>query len=333
MILVTGGAGYVGSHVTVALEEAGNRVLILDNFSNSKPEVLESLCKILGREVSCEKGDIRDRIFLRQLFCKYDIEAVVHCAGLKAVGESVEKPLLYYENNVMGSTILFEEMEAAGIRNIIFSSSATVYSTENEMPLVETDRLGCTNPYGWSKFMIEQILKDVFAADNRWRVSILRYFNPIGAHKSGLIGEAPEGIPNNLMPYISKVATKKLDFLRVFGNDYDTIDGTGVRDYLHVMDLADGHLKALEYMRKNNGIEIVNLGTGQGTSVLQLVTAFESAAGVPIPFEVVARRAGDIATCFADASKAKELLGWEAQHGINDMCYDAWYYESMGKEG
>ncbi len=332
-ILITGGAGYIGSHTCVQLLEAGEKLVIIDNFSNSKPTVLDRIKKISGYEFEFHKGNICDEKFLDDIFSKYDIEAVIHFAGLKAVGESVEKPITYYENNVGGTVNLLKAMNKANVKNIVFSSSATVYGDPDFVPIPETAGRSTTNPYGATKLMIEDILQDVYVSDNEWRIALLRYFNPIGAHKSGLIGEDPNDIPNNLMPYITQVAIGKLEKLNVFGNDYPTHDGTGVRDYIHVVDLAIGHLKALEYIRKNKGIEAVNLGTGNGYSVLDVIKAFSDASGVNIPYEICNRRAGDVASCYADPSKAKKLFGWQTVKTIEDMCKDSWRWQSQNPNG
>ena len=328
MILVTGGAGYIGSHTCVELLNRGYEVVIIDNYSNSKPAVIDAIKEITQKDITFFKADLRDKQKLEDIFSKYSIDSVIHFAGFKAVGESVSNPLEYYENNIGSTFALCEVMEKHSVRKLIFSSSATVYDASNEMPLKETDTLSCTNPYGWSKFMIEQILKDLCASNKDWSAILLRYFNPIGAHKSGMIGENPSGIPNNLMPYITQVASGKLEKLHVFGNDYPTPDGTGVRDYIHVVDLALGHIKALEYSQTHNGAQAFNLGTGKGCSVLELVSAFEKVTGTSVPFVIEARRPGDIAVCYANTSKAKQLLGWQAQFGIEKMCEDSWRFES-----
>lgn len=322
-VLVTGGAGFIGSHTVVQLAEAGEDIVIIDNFSNSKPETLEKLKKITGKEFRFYKGDIRDGAILDKIFEENSIEAVIHFAGLKAVGESVQKPLEYYDNNVGGTLRLLEAMKRHGCGIMIFSSSATVYGNDNPIPFVEEMNTSAINPYGWSKVMIEHILETVCESDPGFSAVLLRYFNPIGAHKSGLIGEDPKGIPNNLMPYIMKVAAGELPYLNVFGNDYDTVDGTGVRDFIHVVDLADGHVAALKYARGHNGAEAVNLGTGKGTSVLELVAAVEKVTGIKIPYKIAGRRTGDIAACYADASKAFKLFGWKAERGIEEMCEDS----------
>lgn len=334
-ILVTGGTGYIGSHTVVELQNAGFEAVIVDNLSNSKPLVLDRIEAITGKRPGFYNADIRDKEALAKIFKENpDIEAVIHFAGLKAVGESVAKPLEYYDNNIHGTLSLLEAMRDAGVKNIVFSSSATVYGDPAFVPITEECPKGtCTNPYGWTKSMLEQILSDLTVPDKEWNVILLRYFNPIGAHKSGTMGEDPSGIPNNLMPYITQVAVGKRDHLNVFGNDYDTHDGTGVRDYIHVVDLAVGHVKALNKIREKCGLKIYNLGTGHGYSVLDIVKAFEKASGVKIPYEITARRPGDIATCYADASKAKAELGWEAQYGIEEMCEDSWRWQKNNPEG
>ncbi len=334
-ILVTGGTGYIGSHTVVELQNAGFEAVIVDNLSNSKALVLDRIEAITGKRPGFYNADIRDKEALAKIFKENpDIEAVIHFAGLKAVGESVAKPLEYYDNNIHGTLSLLEAMRDAGVKNIVFSSSATVYGDPAFVPITEECPKGtCTNPYGWTKSMLEQILSDLTVPDKEWNVILLRYFNPIGAHKSGTMGEDPSGIPNNLMPYITQVAVGKRDHLNVFGNDYDTHDGTGVRDYIHVVDLAIGHVKALNKIREKCGLKIYNLGTGHGYSVLDIVKAFEKASGVKIPYEITARRPGDIATCYADASKAKAELGWEAQYGIEEMCEDSWRWQKNNPEG
>ena len=331
-ILVTGGAGYIGSHTCVELLDAGEKIIIVDNFSNSKPEMLDKIKEITGKDFKFYEVDLLDKINLEKVFKENpDIESVIHFAGLKAVGESVEKPIEYYHNNVTGTLILLDVMREYNCKKIVFSSSATVYGNPKTVPIKEDFPLSTTNPYGSTKLMIEQILRDVYISDNEWSIILLRYFNPIGAHKSGKIGENPNGIPNNLMPYINQVAIGKLDHLNVFGNDYDTEDGTGVRDYIHVVDLAIGHLKALEKARKTNGVEAYNLGTGKGYSVLEIVKAFEDATGVKVKYEITARRPGDIAKCYADPSKAKEELNWEAVRDIKEMCEDSWRFTKLLK--
>ncbi len=327
-ILVTGGTGYIGSHTVVELINSGKEVVIVDNFCNSSPSVLGSIKKICGVEPKLYELDIRDAEGLNYVFLENNIEAVIHFAGLKAVGESVHIPLAYYDNNLTGTIALCQVMEKHNCKKMVFSSSATVYGSHNEVPFVETYTTSATSPYGYTKVMIEQMLCDLFVADNEWSVSLLRYFNPIGAHSSGLIGEAPSGIPNNLMPYIAQVAVGKLPELSVFGNDYPTPDGTGVRDYIHVTDLADGHIVALDYVLKHTGVEAVNLGTGSGTSVLELVSAFEKASGKKIPYTIKPRRAGDIASCYANTDKSFTLLGWRAKRGIDEMCADTWRFIS-----
>lgn len=333
-ILVTGGAGYIGSHTCVELLNEGYEVVVLDNLSNSSEKSLERVKQITGKEVKFYKGDILDRDILKKVLETENIESCIHFAGLKAVGESVEKPWEYYNNNIAGTLVLTDEMRKHGCKNIIFSSSATVYGDPAMIPITEECPKGtCTNPYGWSKSMLEQVLSDMQKADPEWNVILLRYFNPIGAHKSGLIGENPNGIPNNLMPYITQVAVGKLKELGVFGNDYDTPDGTGVRDYIHVVDLAKGHVKAINKLKENVGLGIYNLGTGTGYSVLDIVKNFEAATGVKIPYAIKPRRAGDIATCYSDAAKAEKELGWKAQFGIKEMCADSWNWQKNNPNG
>ncbi len=333
-ILVTGGAGFIGSHTVVELQEAGYDVVVMDNLSNSSEKSLERVQKITGKQVPFYKADILDREALEQIFSEQEIGAVIHFAGLKAVGESVEKPWEYYENNIAGTLTLVDVMRKHNVKNIIFSSSATVYGNPAFIPITEECPKGqCTNPYGWTKSMLEQILSDIQKADPEWNVILLRYFNPIGAHKSGTIGENPNGIPNNLMPYITQVAVGKRQELGVFGNDYNTHDGTGVRDYIHVVDLAQGHVKALKKIEENAGLKIYNLGTGVGYSVLDVVKNFEDATGVKIPYSIKPRRAGDIDSCYADASLAKEELGWEAKYGIREMCEDSWRWQKNNPNG
>ena len=327
-ILVTGGTGYIGSHTAVQLINAGYKVVILDNLCNSKRDVINRLETITGVRPEFVVGDIRDRQLLRSVFNNHSISAVIHFAGLKAVGESVAMPLAYYDNNVSGSIVLFEEMARAGVKTLVFSSSATVYGDPASVPITEDFPLGATNPYGQSKLMVEHILRDLHQSDPSWKIALLRYFNPVGAHQSGLIGEDPSGIPNNLMPFIAQVAVGKREKLAVFGNDYPTPDGTGVRDYIHVDDLAQGHLAAINALNQNPGLITVNLGTGQGYSVLDMIQAFEKASGKTISYNIVARRPGDIAACYADPTRAKTLLGWQAQHGIDRMCADAWRWQS-----
>lgn len=333
-ILVTGGAGYIGSHTTLALLEAGHNVIVLDNLTNSSLESLRRVERICGKAATFIEGDIRDRALLNSIFTRHSIQAVLHFAGLKAVGESVEQPLAYYENNVSGSVVLFQAMAAAGVFNLVFSSSATVYGEPKQMPISEDCPTGTpTNPYGRSKLMIEEILHDLAISEQRWSIALLRYFNPVGAHHSGLIGEDPNGIPNNLLPYISQVAVGKLQQLSVYGDDYPTVDGTGVRDYIHVVDLADGHLKALAAIAKSQGVHIWNLGTGQGYSVLQMITAFEQAAKVKVPYKIVDRRSGDIAECWADPNKAAAELDWQALHSLDDMMRDTWRWQQSNPDG
>ena len=325
-VLVTGGAGYIGSHTCVELLNAGHEVVIIDNFVNSKPEALDCIRRITGKDFAFCEADLRDRAAVKKLFDEHEIDAVIHFAGLKAVGESVQKPLEYYDNNLGGFFVLAEEMRAHNVKRIVFSSSATVYGMNNPVPFREEMPTSATNPYGYTKVMIEQMLRDLAVADPEWSIVMLRYFNPIGAHESGLIGEDPNGIPNNLLPYVAQVAAGIRPQLNVFGNDYDTPDGTGVRDYIHVVDLALGHLAALNYAETHTGAEAVNLGTGHGTSVLEIVAAFEKASGRPVPYKICDRRPGDIATCYADTAKAAELLGWHATRDIDDMCRDGWNF-------
>ena len=333
-ILVTGGTGYIGSHTVVELQNAGYDVVVMDNLSNSSKKVLDRVEAITDKKVPFYEADIRNREDLEKIFSQEKIDAVIHFAGLKAVGESVQKPWEYYENNISGTLTLLDEMKKHNVKNIIFSSSATVYGNPAVIPITEECPKGvCTNPYGWTKHMLEQILSDIQKADNEWNVVLLRYFNPIGAHKSGTMGENPNGIPNNLMPYITQVAVGKLDHLNVFGDDYDTPDGTGVRDYIHVVDLAKGHVKALKKLEPGTGLSLYNLGTGVGYSVLDIVKNFEEANGVKIPYEIAPRRAGDIATCYSDASKAEKELGWKAENGIREMCEDSWRWQKNNPNG
>ncbi len=333
-ILVTGGAGYIGSHTCVEILDAGYDIVIVDNFYNSCPESLNRIKELTGKDFKFYECDIRDRAGLDKVFAENKIDAVIHFAGLKAVGESCAKPLEYYENNIGGTITLCEAMRDAGCKKIVFSSSATVYGENNPSPLKETMQIGgTTNPYGTTKYMIELILRDIWASDNDWSIAILRYFNPIGAHKSGRIGENPNGIPNNLMPYITQVAVGKLACLSVFGDDYDTHDGTGVRDYIHVVDLALGHVKAVEKVLSGTGVDAYNLGTGIGYSVLDIVHAFEKACGKPLNYKIVDRRPGDLATCYSDPSKALETLGWKAQRGLDEMCEDSWRWQKNNPEG
>lgn len=333
-ILVTGGAGFIGSHTCVELLENGYEIVVFDNFSNSKPEALNRIKKITGKEFDFYEGDLLNKEDLEKVFKENEIDAVIHFAGLKAVGESVAKPVEYYHNNITGTLMLIEVMRANGCKRIVFSSSATVYGMDNPVPYVETmPTHTSTNPYGYTKVMIEQILKDVAVADDEWSIALLRYFNPIGAHSSGLIGENPNGIPNNLFPYIQQVAVGKREFLGVFGNDYDTPDGTGVRDYIHVVDLARGHICAVKYVLEHKGVEAVNLGTGKGSSVFDVLHAFEKACGKELPYKVMPRRAGDIAWCYSDPKKAKELFGWEAEFDLDDMCRDGWNFTKQNPNG
>lgn len=333
-ILVTGGAGYIGSHTVIELVNAGYDVVVVDNLCNSSKESMKRVEEITGKAVKFYEVDILDKEGLTKVFENESFDSVIHFAGLKAVGESVAKPWLYYNNNITGTLVLLEVMNAFNVKNIVFSSSATVYGSPAEIPITENCPKGeITNPYGQTKSMIEQILTDIYKADTEWNIILLRYFNPIGAHKSGRIGENPNGIPNNLMPYITQVAVGRLKCLGVFGNDYPTPDGTGVRDYIHVVDLASGHVKAIEKISTNPGLKVYNLGTGKGYSVLDIVKNFEKASGVKIPYEIKPRRAGDIAECYADASKAKEELGWEAQYGILEMCEDSWRWQSNNPNG
>lgn len=332
-ILVTGGAGFIGSHTCVELLENGYEVVIVDNFINSKPEALNRIKQITGKDFKFYEADLLDKAAVETIFKENKIDAVIHFAGLKAVGESVAQPIRYYHNNITGTLILCQVMQEAGVKKIVFSSSATVYGSPKTVPIREDFPLHTTNPYGSTKLMIENILQDIFVADNEWSVALLRYFNPIGAHKSGLIGEDPNGIPNNLMPYIAQVAAGKLEVLSVFGDDYDTKDGTGVRDYIHVVDLAQGHIKAVEKVLGGSGVNAYNLGTGIGYSVLDMVHAFETANNVKVNYKIAPRRPGDIAVCFADPKKAKELLGWQAQFGIEDMCRDSWNFVKQNPNG
>lgn len=332
MILVTGGTGYIGSHTVVELLAAGKNVLIFDNLSNSKRSVLDRIERIAGKRPAFVEGDIRDRAALQRVFAQNTIEAVVHFAGLKAVGESVAQPLRYYDNNFCGSVALFETMAAAGVKQLVFSSSATVYGDPASVPIREDAPLSATNPYGRSKLMIEDMLRDTHRADAEWRIALLRYFNPVGAHASGIIGEDPNGLPNNLLPYVAQVAVGKLKELSVFGSDYPTPDGTGVRDYIHVVDLARGHLAALNAIAGKPGLITTNLGTGQGYSVLEMVRAFERASGRPVPYKQIARRPGDIATCYADPAHARQTLGWQAEFGVDEMCRDAWRWQQWCAE-
>ena len=345
-ILVTGGAGYIGSHTCIALHQAGYDIVVYDNLSNSSREAINRVSTLIGQPIEFIEGDIRDTELLKQVFAEHPFFGVIHFAGLKAVGESVAKPLLYYNNNVSGSITLLEAMAEANVKNLVFSSSATVYGDPEVLPIDETSPRSCTTPYGQSKLTVEHILEDLAATNDGWNLIPLRYFNPVGAHPSGQIGEDPNDIPNNLMPYISQVAVGKLEKLSIFGNDYPTVDGTGVRDFIHVTDLAQGHVAALNYLEKqvdlkqtssdkhcSIGFLAINLGTGKGTSVLELVTAFSKVSGQDIPYQFDARRAGDIASCYASADKAKELLGWEAKLSITEMCQDTWRWQSMNPNG
>lgn len=331
-VLVTGGAGFIGSHTAVELLNAGKEIVILDNFSNSKPQSLEAIKKITGKGFKFYEMDYLDREKLEKVFEENEIDSVLNFAGFKAVGESVEKPIEYYTNNISGALVLLDTMRKYGVKKFVFSSSATVYGEPERIPITEDCKTGgTTNPYGTSKLFIEQILKDIYNSDNTWDIAILRYFNPVGAHESGLIGEEPQGIPNNLMPYVARVAAGKLKELSVFGNDYDTPDGTGVRDYIHVVDLAKGHIKALEKLEKEGkGLYIYNLGTGKGYSVLDMVKAFEKSTGKKVAYKIAPRRAGDIATCYSDPTKAKEELGWEAIKTLDEMCKDSWNFINKG---
>ena len=333
-VLVTGGAGYIGSHTCVELLQSGYGVIVIDNLCNSNPESLRRVQEITGKELKFYEGDVRNEALLRKIFAENEIGCVIHFAGLKAVGESVAMPWEYYDNNLNTTLVLTKVMKEVGMKNIIFSSSATVYSAGNEMPLKETSTTGnCTNPYGWTKYMTEQILSGMANADKEWGVVLLRYFNPIGAHISGRIGEDPRGIPNNLMPYISQVAVGRREKLSVFGNDYDTHDGTGVRDYIHVVDLAKGHVAAVKYVLANPGCDVFNLGTGTGYSVLDMVKSFEAVNGVAVPYVITDRRPGDLATCYADPAKSAEKLGWKAEKNLDDMCRDTWNWQKSNPMG
>lgn len=333
-IIVTGGAGYIGSHTCLELLEAGHRVTVIDNLCNASHESIRRVEQLTGRSITFFEADLLDEQGLTEVFRQVaDADAVIHFAGLKAVGESVEKPLLYYQNNISGTLNLCRVMQDFDIKNIVFSSSATVYGDPASVPITENFPLSCTNPYGRTKLMIEEILRDLAVPDPQWNIALLRYFNPVGAHKSGQIGEDPNGLPNNLMPYISQVAVGKLTELSVFGNDYPTPDGTGVRDYIHVVDLAIGHLRALEKLTENPGVVTYNLGTGQGYSVLEMVKAFEQASNKKVPYRIAPRRAGDIAQCYADPALALEQLGWKAERGIDEMCQDTWRWQSANPQG
>ena len=333
-VLVTGGAGYIGSHTCVELLNGGYGVIVVDNLCNSNPKSLERVQELTGKTLKFYRGDVRDEALLRKIFAENEIGCVIHFAGLKAVGESVAKPWEYYDNNLNFTLVLTKVMKEVGMMNLIFSSSATVYTADNEMPLRETSRTGqCTNPYGWTKYMTEQILSGMAHADQRWSIVLLRYFNPIGAHRSGRIGEDPRGIPNNLMPYITQVAVGRREKLSVFGNDYDTPDGTGVRDYIHVVDLAKGHVAAVNYAAQHTGCEVFNLGTGTGYSVLDMVNSFVRVNDVAVPYVITERRPGDIGTCYADPAKSRELLKWQAQETLDDMCRDAWRWQKNNPQG
>lgn len=332
-VLVTGGAGYIGSHTCIEMIQAGYDVVVVDNLDNSSEEALHRVEKIVGRKIKFYEKDVRDKDALRKIFSENEIESVIHFAGLKAVGESCRLPIKYYDNNLISTLYLLEVMEEFGVKRLVFSSSATVYGVATEMPLTEGMPLGAINPYGKTKYFIEEMLRDLYTADNGWSIALLRYFNPIGAHKSGTIGEDPRDIPNNLMPYISQVAVGRLEKLNVFGDDYDTVDGTGVRDYIHVVDLAAGHVKATDWVMANTGCEPFNLGTGKGCSVLQLKDAFEKASGVTIPYVIAARRDGDLGTVYANAAKAKKVLGWEAHYDIDEMCEDTWRWQKNNPNG
>ena len=333
-VLVTGGAGYIGSHTCLELLESGYGVVVIDNLCNSNPEALNRVQQLTGKTLKFYEGDVRDEALLEKIFAENEIGCVIHFAGLKAVGESVAKPWEYYDNNLNSTLVLTKVMKKVGMKNIIFSSSATVYTADNEMPLRETSRTGgCTNPYGWTKYMTEQILSGIAHADKDWSVVLLRYFNPIGAHESGRIGEDPRGIPNNLMPYLTQVAVGRREKLSVFGNDYDTPDGTGVRDYIHVVDLAKGHVAAVRFAAAHSGCEVFNLGTGTGYSVLDMVHTFIDVNRVPVPYEITDRRPGDIATCYADPAKSRQILGWEAEKDLADMCRDSWNWQSKNPMG
>ena len=331
-ILVTGGAGYIGSHTCVELLSAGHDVVIVDNLSNSKLSVLDRVKKISGKSFAFAQVDVRDQVNLETVFAEHQPDAVIHFAGLKAVGESVEQPLQYYDNNVTGSLVLFRVMAKFGVKTLVFSSSATVYGDPATVPILECFPLSATNPYGRSKLMVEEMLRDVTRADPAWRIALLRYFNPVGAHESGLIGEEPNGIPNNLLPYVAQVADGRREFLSVYGDDYATVDGTGMRDYIHVVDLAIGHVKTLNKLTAQPGVFTYNLGTGRGNSVLEMVRAFEKASGKAVPYKIVARRPGDIATCYADPGLAERELGWRAEKNIEQMCIDSWRWQSSPKE-
>ena len=332
-ILVTGGTGFIGSHTCVELLDAGYEIVVFDNFYNSKPEVVDTIKTITGKDFAFYQADMMDSAAMHAIFDQHAIDAVIHFAGYKAVGESVEKPLMYYQNNLIGTMNLLEAMKAHGVKKLVFSSSATVYGMPERVPITEDFPLSVSNPYGRTKLMIEEMLRDIYQADSSWNIAILRYFNPIGAHESGEIGEDPNGIPNNLLPYVSKVAAGQLECIQVFGDDYNTPDGTGVRDYIHVVDLAVGHIKALEKLKEAPGLVTYNLGTGNGYSVLDIIHNFEKACGKELPYKIVARRPGDIDICYADCTKAREELGWEAARSIDKMCEDAWRWQSKNPMG
>lgn len=332
-ILVTGGAGYIGSHTVLELLELGNEVIVVDNLSNSSKESLNRVESITGKSPIFYEQDLLDKVALEKVFSSHNIDSVIHFAGYKAVGESVQKPMMYYQNNLDSTLILCEVMKKFDVKNLVFSSSATVYGDPESVPITEESSLSATNPYGRTKLFIEYILKDLYTSDDSWNIALLRYFNPVGAHKSGLIGEDPNDIPNNLMPYVSQVTVGKLKQLSVFGDDYPTPDGTGVRDYIHVVDLALGHLKAIDKLRSAPGLVIYNLGTGKGTSVLDMIKAFENASGKKVEYKIGPRRSGDIATCYADPAKAEKELGWKAERGIEEMCVDAWKWQSENPNG
>ena len=333
-VLVTGGAGYIGSHTCVELLSSGYGVIVIDNLCNSNPKSLDRVQELTGKSLTFYEGDVRDEALLTKIFSTHEIGCVIHFAGLKAVGESVAKPWEYYDNNLNSTLVLTKVMKKAGMKKIIFSSSATVYTAGSEMPLREESPTGgCTNPYGWTKYMTEQILQGLATAESDWSIALLRYFNPIGAHESGRIGEDPRGIPNNLMPYITQVAVGRREKLSVFGNDYDTPDGTGVRDYIHVVDLARGHVAAVRYVMAHKGCEVFNLGTGTGYSVLDMVKAFKEANNVDVPYQITDRRPGDLATCYADPQKSAEVLGWQATKNLTDMCRDSWSWQSQNPNG
>ena len=331
-ILLTGGSGYIGSHAAVVFTQAGHNVVIFDNFCNSHPSVIGQIEKIINKRLICEVGDVRNTDLLKKILVENDIHAVIHLAGLKAVGESVFQPIEYYSANVQGTISLLEAMKSTGVKNLVFSSSATVYGSPKYLPIDENHPTSATNPYGRSKLHIEEMLKDVSNSDPNWKIICLRYFNPVGAHETGLIGEEPDGVPNNLMPFVAQVAIGKLPKLNIYGNDYDTKDGTGVRDYIHVMDLAEGHLSALYYLLESPGCHAINLGTGTGYSVLEMISAFERASGKKIPFEIVQRRYGDIASCYADPAVAKQKLGWSATRNLSDMCQSTFKFQVLRKQ-